>query len=578
MLPGLWGSGSVCLLLTVALVDAGLTVNRTECGCKCRGARKARSTIQRNCELGPWSPWARCSPCEMSKPRFRSLTRPAQFGGQCIEALWQYDPCETSEQCVQQINTCGDQFHCGSGRCLRRRLVCNGDRDCTDQSDEENCDDYQLDKERSLCTDMLPIPGMEVVMVGYNVLTGEIGSNVLDAEYFGGYCEYVYNGEWRDLRYDSECERLYYNDDEKYFRKPHNLLMYRIEAVADSGFAVEAYNDLNSLLEASVTGDSMSLGLSVQVNVKVSMEGSEHSRHLSNLTKYTSKNMAFTRISTKVQTGRFRLRSRDLVLHEEMLSSVLELPEEYDYAIYSRFISQYGTHYLTAGTLGGVFESVLVMDKQKLRESEMTSSKVGVCLGFSIGVSNVHFGGHSCRTTGSSHQESKNSSSYIQDIITTVRGGALQSTPNSFPDYKAFRHWGQSLKYNPIVTDFETMPIYELLTRSNARSSEAQRGNLRRAVEQYLREFSPCRCPICFHNGRTLLWNNICRCDCLPGYLGQTCQETKRTEPAHGSWGCWSDWSPCQRGSRQRARNCDHPPPGPGGLTCLGKPTQSQRC
>lgn len=39
----------------------------------------------------------------------------------------------------------------------------------------------------------------------------------------------VYNGEWRELRYDPACERLYYGDDEKYFRKPYNFLKYHFE-------------------------------------------------------------------------------------------------------------------------------------------------------------------------------------------------------------------------------------------------------------------------------------------------------------------------------------------------------------
>lgn len=47
-----------------------------------------------------------------------------------------------------------------------------------------------------------------------------------DARYFGGQCETVYNGEWRELRYDPACEHLYYGEDEKYFRKPYNILMY----------------------------------------------------------------------------------------------------------------------------------------------------------------------------------------------------------------------------------------------------------------------------------------------------------------------------------------------------------------
>lgn len=41
----------------------------------------------------------------------------------------------------------------------------------------------------------------------------------------------VYNGEWRELRYDPACERLYYGEDEKYFRKPYNFLKYHFEVI-----------------------------------------------------------------------------------------------------------------------------------------------------------------------------------------------------------------------------------------------------------------------------------------------------------------------------------------------------------
>lgn len=62
----------------------------------------------------------------------------------------------------------------------------------------------------------------------YNALTDVFVNHVLDHKYFGGVCEYIYNGEWRALTYDSFCEHLYYNDDEKHFRKPYNFLSYRM--------------------------------------------------------------------------------------------------------------------------------------------------------------------------------------------------------------------------------------------------------------------------------------------------------------------------------------------------------------
>lgn len=71
----------------------------------------------------------------------------------------------------------------------------------------------------------------------------------------------------------------------------------------------------------------------------------------------------FVRLLSTVETAQFKMKSRDLMLHEDMLQSLMELPEQYDFGAYSRFISEYGTHYVTRGILGGVLDYVVVIDK-----------------------------------------------------------------------------------------------------------------------------------------------------------------------------------------------------------------------
>lgn len=63
------------------------------------------------------------------------------------------------------------------------------------------------------------------------------------------------------------------------------------------------------------------------------------------------------------------MRRDNIYLDEDMLQSLIELPEEYNYGMYSRFIDDYGTHFMTSGTIGGIFEYILVVNKDKMTSS-----------------------------------------------------------------------------------------------------------------------------------------------------------------------------------------------------------------
>ncbi|KAM9685446.1 complement component C8 alpha chain [Trichechus inunguis] len=549
-----------------------------------------------NCQLSSWSEWTDCFPCQDQKYRYRTLLQPNKFGGDiCSGDVWDQASCHSPTACLRQAQ-CGQDFQCKeTGRCLKRHLLCNGDRDCLDGSDEDDCEDVRVIDDE--CSQYDPIPGSERATLGYNILTQEETQSVYDARYYGGQCETVYNGEWRELRYDPACERLYYGDDEKYFRKPYNFLKYHFEALADTQISSELYDNANSLLSKVKNEKSRSWGVTagigsrrLPISVEVGISGSKRSSFLKKLNQYNEKKYSFMRIFTKVQTAHFKMRRDNIVLDEGMLESLMELPEQYNYGMYAKFINDYGTHYITSGSMGGIYEYILVLDEEHMESSGITSEDVKKCFGGLVGIefsfkNTIRLGGalsgEGCRRFITNRAESNRQNMAVKDVISRVRGGSAGWSGGLTHDESiiTYRFWGRSLKYNPIVIDFELQPIYELLPHTNLGPQETKRQNLRRALDQYLLEFNACRCGPCFNNGEPILEGSSCRCQCPLGRRGPACEQMEhKGAKADGSWSCWSSWSSCRAGTRERRRECNNPAPENGGATCPGRKVQAQAC
>ncbi|XP_066537058.1 complement component C8 alpha chain isoform X2 [Hoplias malabaricus] len=476
-----------------------------------------------------------------------------------------------------------------TGRCIGQHLRCNGEWDCGFGSDEDDCE--QIKSRETKCLGMLRIPGAEKATQGFNALMDEFVNPVLDPKYYGGICEYIYNGEWRQLTYDAFCENLHYNDAEKYFRKPYNFLSYRLLAHSTSEGSSEYYSDAVSLLRARKTGDYSKSGFSVGfMYVELGLSSSLETMFLKNISQYDNKDVGFVRLTSRVQTAHFKLRSKDLMLDEDMLQSLMELPEHYDFGSYSRFFNEYGTHYITEGMMGGELEHVLVVNKDIMQKSHMEGEQIGRCFGISLGL-NIPFSNQvegklavkheKCNKAGHFSGDSDSKSSLIEDVIGYVKGGTtgLSAAQLAVRDANTYRKWGKSLKYSPAVIEYEVLPIYELVRSSTVVDHVGSRlALLKQAWEEYMQQFNPCRCAPCRNNGIPTLSKTSCSCICSEGYSGLACEKTLRKGPTHGSWSCWGSWTPCLSGSRTRKRECNNPPPKDNGFPCQGSSVQRRSC
>ncbi|XP_004678407.1 PREDICTED: complement component C6 [Condylura cristata] len=531
-----------------------------------------------NCLLGDYGPWSDCDPCVKKQFKVRSIIRPQQFGGQpCTEPLATSQACLPSKYCKIEVVNCKNKFRCDSGRCIASKLECNGENDCGDNSDERNCGV----KKRVCSRTYNPIPSVHLTGNGFHYLAGEPRGEVLDNSFTGGICKTVKS---------SRASNPY--------RVPANLENVNFEVqTKEDDLEADFYEDLvsfetrdNQNMHAD-EGHNSFFYIPILFFGMFSNSKSRSSNFKQAIQASHKKDSNFIRIHKVIKTLNFTMKTKDLQLSDVFLKALNHLPLEYNSALYSRIFDDFGTHYFTSGSLGGVYDLLYQFSREEIKNSGLTTEEARHCVcvehtsGFFIFKSTHRE--HHCTANKMSEKYEGSFLKGVEKSISLVQGGRSEYSAalawekgSSGPDKKIFSEWLESVKENPVVIDFELAPITNLVR--NIPCAVTKRNNLRKAFQEYAAKFDPCQCAPCPNNGRPTLSGTECLCVCQSGTYGENCELRSpdyKSDAIDGNWGCWTSWSTCDATyKRSRTRECNNPAPQQGGKPCEGDQHQEEDC
>lgn len=577
--------GLSCLCLTLALLEEGMAVEIPD-------------PPAVNCVWGRWSEWSSCDPCTRSRRRSRSAEVFGQFGGEsCQGPLGDREFCISEDNCERPSPpACSDtEFQCESGMCIKKRLMCNGDYDCEDGSDED------CDPGRKPCGSSVLDSNEQGRTAGYgiNILGADPRMNPFNNDYFNGMCNRVTNPNTG--RHD---------------RLPWNVGVLNYQTLAEETVSREIYDDTHSLLremlkEMSVKVDA---GLSFKFkpsessmsNTSVKLDLDYHyekKQMIKEVSEFTNiKNKSFMRVKGTVQLSTYRLRSRDLQVASEFLEHVKSLPLQYEKGIYFAFLEDYGTHYTKNGKSGGEYELVYVLNQDSIKAKNLTERRIQECVklgittefgGTSLTDGKGHYKKDDCDNVTTKEQGDAHGKAVVDKVMTSVKGGTLQSAvvmraklnKEGVMDIDTYQNWAQTIADAPALIYSEPEPIYMLIPLDMP-DANSRISNLKRATADYVAEYNVCKCKPC-HNGGTLtLLDGKCMCLCPHLFEGLACQNfkgdksktpgTRPTVNQEGNWSCWSSWSNCSGGKHSRTRGCNTD--GLSGATCRGDTRSEEYC
>ncbi|KAM9392033.1 complement component C7 [Pholidichthys leucotaenia] len=510
-----------------------------------------------NCQWGPFGSWSACDGCTNLQTRSRPMAVYAQFGGNpCYGERTETRSCETTQACPLE-DGCGDRFRCRSGQCISRSLMCNGDQDCEEDAlDESQC---PIDK-HLICEETALPPNIDLLGLGFDVVTGKTRASVINTKSFGGQCRKIFSGVHRN-----------------FYRLPLSTIQYTFLVKAQNDFRDEIFSSKWEYTKDVVNREKVSGTTTGFHNYDY------HEKHT------IDKNKRLLILKNDIEVAQFQSNSpRYLPIAEEFWKALAKLPSVYDYSAYRKVLVKFGTHYLSEGSLGGslrVFATLdeesehrLVTESRQFEECERTKRWI---LFFPIYIEKCS------RDRDEKKNERNNYRKSNPARVYPVGGGgpqitALMNMPLDDIDsnWRMYSDWADSIGSFPAITKQKLRPLSELV--KEVQCAGLKKLYLRRAIEEYLAESHPCHCRPCHNNGLAVMDGDRCKCICKPLTEGEACEQGTEVEGQpgviHGSWSCWSSWSSCFSDRRSRTRSCSNPYPRNGGQHCIGEATEMSDC
>ncbi|XP_030625001.1 complement component C7 [Chanos chanos] len=506
-----------------------------------------------NCRWGPFGPWSDCDGCTKTQVRARSPQTFPQFGGiPCTGQPVERQACVPKKKCPLESG-CGNRFRCTSGHCVSQSLVCNGDQDCEDGSDEFGCDESSS---AIVCDRQKTPPNSDLTGKGVDILTGDLRAGVINTYSFGGQCRNVFSGDHRS-----------------FYRLPQNLLRYTFQVGVESDFTDEFYNSSWSYMKHEEHRQKIRGG---------------HNHRTFHKTLDKTKAYHLLIIKNEVEVAQFQNTAPEyLSLTEEFWKALSALPNTYDAAAYRSLLLRYGTHYMAEGSLGGQYQLLLEFDSSSMKEMSQTDIDYHKCV---TRVKRRLFYKKRKTTCEKILKTLKDFNSYSHQkmpVKTIVIGGQPTLVGLGYLDLEnpegngqMYSKWAESVKDFPQPIKQKLRPLYELVKEVSC--AGLKKLHLKRAIEDYLDEEDPCHCRPCHNNGEPELREGTCTCVCKPDTSGNACQygHVIGGQPGvtHGGWTCWSSWGACLQGRKSRTRTCTNPPPRNGGKYCVGLSTEQKSC